>query len=343
MHQVCVQCFYVNQVVFEHFFPYHTRMNTKPLLIGHRGCFYKGFNQNTIRAYKKVIDEGISAIEFDVQLTADKRLVLIHDASLNNISTGSGLVSDASFSCISTLNAGDPQRGRDSIPLLEELLDLTASLPESDRPVMHLELKSRGAGESSALMVNSWIEEGLLRPCDFIISSFNWLEVDSYTFHDRFSLSTALISGAVKREDFFRQLPDNHEEIVKVEALFKDDFFIALFTDMAENRAFIDNLIQDQALRDRLYDIASGTLDGSVYTDSLIEAALARKAVAINLWHYSAPVSFVKKAQNAGLKVNLYTVNEPEDIEKWAVAGIDGLYTDYYHDVKILLDGLFRS
>jgi len=315
-------------------------MNNVPQLIGHRGCFYEGFNQNTMRAYKKVIDEGISAIEFDVQLTSDKSLVLVHDARLDTVSTGKGLVSGNSLDEISQLWAGKPERGRDRIPLLEELLDLTASIPEIKRPVLHLELKSRGSGKPSAEMLNRWIEEGRLRSCDFLISSYNWDELDCFVLHDRFSLSKALLSGAIKRSDFFSLLPREHEEIVKIEALFDDDYFIAPSIDRSENRSFIDQLIQDQVLRNKLYEIAAATLDGSVYTDNLIEAALARKAAAVNLWHYSAPIAFVKKAQNAGLKVNLYTVNEVEDIEKWIRAGVDGLFTDYYRDAKNVLDGL---
>ena len=34
---------------------------------GHRGCSYPGYNQNTIRAFAKVAQEGVPAIEFDVQ------------------------------------------------------------------------------------------------------------------------------------------------------------------------------------------------------------------------------------------------------------------------------------
>ena len=47
------------------------------LVIGHRGCSYPGYNQNTIRAYKKVIADGARAFEIDVQLTKDGQLVVV--------------------------------------------------------------------------------------------------------------------------------------------------------------------------------------------------------------------------------------------------------------------------
>ncbi len=52
------------------------------ILIGHRGCSYPGYNQNTIRAFNKVVQEGVPAIEFDVQLCGDGQLVVIHNLDL---------------------------------------------------------------------------------------------------------------------------------------------------------------------------------------------------------------------------------------------------------------------
>ncbi len=62
------------------------------MLIGHRGCKYPGYNQNTIRAFEKVTSEGVPAIEFDVQLSSDKELVVVHNLDLEEVSTGRGEV-----------------------------------------------------------------------------------------------------------------------------------------------------------------------------------------------------------------------------------------------------------
>ena len=56
------------------------------ILIGHlRGCCYPGCNQNTIRAFDKFTQEGVPAIEFDVQLCADGELVVVHTLNLEEL------------------------------------------------------------------------------------------------------------------------------------------------------------------------------------------------------------------------------------------------------------------
>jgi len=63
------------------------------ILIGHRGCSYPGYNPNTIRAFDKVTQEGVPAIEFDVQLCGDGELVVFHNLDLKEVSNGKGKVS----------------------------------------------------------------------------------------------------------------------------------------------------------------------------------------------------------------------------------------------------------
>ena len=47
------------------------------IFIGHWGYSYPGYNQNTIRAFDKVAQAGVPAIEFDVQLCGDGQLVVV--------------------------------------------------------------------------------------------------------------------------------------------------------------------------------------------------------------------------------------------------------------------------
>ncbi len=57
-------------------------MSINALNIAHRG----GANlwpENTIEAFANAIEMGADGIEFDLQLTADKKLVLHHDNRLN--------------------------------------------------------------------------------------------------------------------------------------------------------------------------------------------------------------------------------------------------------------------
>jgi glycerophosphoryl diester phosphodiesterase len=81
------------------------------LIIGHRGCNYKGYNQNTIRAYKKVISDGAPAIEMDVQLTKDNKLVVVHNLDLSQVSNGKGLIRETNFDEVESLHAGKESEG----------------------------------------------------------------------------------------------------------------------------------------------------------------------------------------------------------------------------------------
>jgi glycerophosphoryl diester phosphodiesterase len=52
-----------------------------PVLIGHRGCNYEGFNQNTIRAFKKVYADGCREIELDIIISRDNKMFVVHNST----------------------------------------------------------------------------------------------------------------------------------------------------------------------------------------------------------------------------------------------------------------------
>ena len=100
-------------------------------VIGHRGA--AGIEpENTLRSFRKAIELGVDAIECDVHMTRDARAVLIHDATLDRTTGGTGAVNEKTFDEIRTLDAGLGER----VPTLRELLDLARGLIE-----LHVELK----------------------------------------------------------------------------------------------------------------------------------------------------------------------------------------------------------
>ena len=144
------------------------------LLIGHRGCKYPGFNQNTIRSFEKVTSEGVPAIEFDVQLSSDGELVVVHNLDLEEVSTGTGEVSRTDSATLKSLYAGDPGRGLDRIPFLAEVFDFFASKEAGVRPTIHMELKGRDTGTKAGELFNEYVDAGRLEVADMLASSFNW-------------------------------------------------------------------------------------------------------------------------------------------------------------------------
>ena len=77
----------------------------RPLSVAHRGHSI-AYPENTLEAYRKAIELGIEMIECDVNITRDGQLVMMHDPTLDRTTTGSGLVSDATWDEVQQLDAG---------------------------------------------------------------------------------------------------------------------------------------------------------------------------------------------------------------------------------------------
>ncbi|MCR9016056.1 glycerophosphodiester phosphodiesterase family protein [Aquiflexum gelatinilyticum] len=95
-----------------------------PLVSAHRGGPYPGFPENAIETFQNVIEQTPSIIEFDVALSKDSVLVLMHDNTLDRTTNGSGKVIDQTFDEIRKLRLVDND-GKETgyqVPTLEEAL-----------------------------------------------------------------------------------------------------------------------------------------------------------------------------------------------------------------------------
>lgn len=95
-----------------------------PMVSAHRGGPYPGFPENAIETFQNVINYTLSIIEFDVAITKDSVLVLMHDNTLERTTTGSGKVIDLTFAEIRKLKLVDNDgKATDfQIPTLDEVL-----------------------------------------------------------------------------------------------------------------------------------------------------------------------------------------------------------------------------
>jgi len=84
-------------------------------------------------SFASAIDAGVDVIECDVHLTADKRLAVIHDHTLERTTNGKGPVGVRTLAELQQLDAGGGQR----IPALEDVLELAR-----DRVGVAIEIKS---------------------------------------------------------------------------------------------------------------------------------------------------------------------------------------------------------
>ena len=72
---------------------------------GHRG-FSELYPENTLLAFQKCFETGVDGIETDIRKTSDGQYVLIHDATVDRTTNGTGEVSSLNWSYISGLDAG---------------------------------------------------------------------------------------------------------------------------------------------------------------------------------------------------------------------------------------------
>lgn len=95
-------------------------------LVAHRG-FSAIAPENTLSAFDAALQNGANAIEFDVHLSADGIPVIIHDATVERTTDGSGNVRDRTLAQLKQLDAGLWFSDRfigERIPTFQETLDL---------------------------------------------------------------------------------------------------------------------------------------------------------------------------------------------------------------------------
>jgi len=94
-------------------------------------CAHRGANnthpENTIAAFKEAIRLGAHMIEFDVRLSKDNKLVIIHDRTVDRTTNGTGNVADLTLNDLKLLDAGSwksPEFKGEKIPTLKEVLQI---------------------------------------------------------------------------------------------------------------------------------------------------------------------------------------------------------------------------
>jgi glycerophosphoryl diester phosphodiesterase len=88
-------------------------------VIGHRGGRAYA-PENTLAAFRRAIQMGSVWLEFDVQMTRDGVLVVMHDDTVDRTTNGKGAVADLTLDQIRSLDAGSGEK----VPTFQEVLDL---------------------------------------------------------------------------------------------------------------------------------------------------------------------------------------------------------------------------
>lgn len=186
------------------------RTRKKPDIFGHRGAS-SACPENTLAAFREAADGGAAGIELDVHLSADGRLVVCHDETVNRTTNGKGFLKDMRYDEIRNLDAGSwfaPSFAGSRVPLLEDVLDLCG---ERNLDV-NIELKTdyfpyAGIEEKTAELVASFRMEDRV-----IVSSFNHYSIVAFK-----GIAPRVRAGLLYNCRIYR--PERYAESLPAEAL----------------------------------------------------------------------------------------------------------------------------
>lgn len=75
------------------------------IITGHRGALGTE-PENTLRSFRRAVVDGCDEIELDLRVTADGELVIMHDATVDRTTSGSGEIAAMSYDEVRSLDAG---------------------------------------------------------------------------------------------------------------------------------------------------------------------------------------------------------------------------------------------
>jgi len=95
-------------------------------ICAHRGAM-ETYPENTLAAFKEAIRLGAHMVEFDVRITKDNELVIMHDKSVDRTTDGKELIIDLTLVEIKKLDAGSWKSAKfngEKVPTLKETLSV---------------------------------------------------------------------------------------------------------------------------------------------------------------------------------------------------------------------------
>jgi glycerophosphoryl diester phosphodiesterase len=95
----------------------------------------------TLAAFRRAAELGVDMVEFDVHLTADNALVVMHDFTVDRTTDGTGAIAELTLAQIKSLSAGikrGPQFAGERVPTFQETV---AALPAPIHLNIHLKTR----------------------------------------------------------------------------------------------------------------------------------------------------------------------------------------------------------
>jgi glycerophosphoryl diester phosphodiesterase len=78
------------------------------IITGHRGALGSE-PENTLRSFRRAVADGCDEIELDLRVTSDDQLVVMHDATVDRTTSGSGTVEELTLTELRSFDAGQAE------------------------------------------------------------------------------------------------------------------------------------------------------------------------------------------------------------------------------------------
>ena len=188
-----------------HLFKYDLQKGDEFTIIAHRGASAY-YPENTIPSFEGAIALGADMVELDVQLTADKEVVVFHDEKISRCTDGRGRIADYTLAQLKKLDAGSwygKKYKNTRIPTLPEVLRLC-----KNKIAVNIEIKTEAVSKN----IVGGIEEKCLEIVEHtgmkkhvVFSSFDPRAIGHLKKIDR-TVSTAMLFA---RKIYRSQLPSD--------------------------------------------------------------------------------------------------------------------------------------
>ncbi|WP_341225427.1 glycerophosphodiester phosphodiesterase family protein [uncultured Arcticibacterium sp.] len=201
-------------------------------------CAHRGANkthpENTLAAFKEAIRLGAHMIEFDVQLSKDNRLVIMHDGTVDRTTNGTGKVSRLTFDEIRKLDAGSwksEEFASEKVPTLREVLEI---MPDNIWLNVHLKGKKKvGIETAKAIIATNRTHQAVIacekeaaRGVKSVDASLKICNMN------RLNSRTAYIDDTIKEGYLFLQIKSSRDDehmLRDIKKLKKNDVMINYF------------------------------------------------------------------------------------------------------------------
>ena len=233
----------------------------------HRGLHGGQIPENSLPAFKLASENGYG-VEFDIQLTRDKKIVVFHDNSLLRMGNVDALISDLTYEELCKYGIGDTN---ERIPLLKEVLSTLAGVP------VLCEIKPQKSSTNTEIC-SYLVSELDDYPGDICVESFSpfivkWFKVNRPDFA-RGQLSANFIKSKDELQGFSAFLMTN----MLLNFLSRPDFIAYRFTDFSVGLNFCKKVLHCHLLGwtpvgDKEREQCRANFDGEIFELDIDESA----------------------------------------------------------------------